>query len=145
VALLLSAHPGLTPDQVKYALTSTASPLPGISPSQQGKGELRISRALNANPANAPHQDLQATGLGSLEQSRGGQHVSVLCPGQTTPTELNDETDSQCNPFDVESWSVESWSVESWSVESWSVESWSVESWSVESWSVESWSVESWS
>jgi serine protease AprX len=145
IALLLSAHPAWTPDQIKYSLTSTASPMRGVDSSKQGAGELRLSRAVGANPADAPQQNLQARGFGSLEASRGGQHVVVACPGSTTPVELEGETDAQCNDWSAESWSAESWSAESWSAESWSAESWSAESWSAESWSAESWSVESWS
>jgi serine protease AprX len=144
VALLLSAHSGWTPDQVKYALTGTTTPLSGVDANAQGKGEVRLSRALSASVSAAPTQDLDALGLGSLEASRGGQHISVLCPGDSTPTEIIGEVDAQCNAFDSGEWSYESWSYESWSYESWSYESWSYESWSYESWSYESWSQNSW-
>ena len=44
VALLLQAHSWWTPDQVKYALTSTAHPLANVSRSVQGAGQLHHHR-----------------------------------------------------------------------------------------------------
>jgi serine protease AprX len=145
VALLLFKHPTWTPDKIKYALTSTAHPISGAVPADEGAGEVRLNRALYANVGSAPTQVLSATGMGSLEASRGGNNVWVLCPGDSAPSEVTGEVDAQCQPWDAESWSAESWSAESWSAESWSAESWSAESWSAESWSAESWSAESWS
>ena len=87
VALLLAASRGhWTPDQVKYALTSTAHGISGAGSQVQGAGEIRINRAQGASVGNAPVQTLQALGTGTLEGSRGDQHVSVICNGDTTPT-----------------------------------------------------------
>jgi serine protease AprX len=144
VALLLAARPGLTPDQVKYALTSTASPISHVGRMAQGAGRVDAQDAVAADVSAAPQQVLTATGVGSLEASRGGVHVVVTCPGSNTPTEIMGEMDTFCRPWDSESWSSESWSSESWSSESWSSESWSSESWSSESWSSESWSTAFW-
>jgi serine protease AprX len=145
VALLLSAHPTLTPDQVKYALTSTASPITGVSRNVQGGGELRLSRAVNANSAAAPVQSLDGFGGGSLEASRGGQHVSTICPGDTLATVVVGDVTAQCSPWSAEQWSAEQWSAEQWSAEQWSAEQWSAEQWSAEQWSAEQWSAEQWS
>ena len=73
-----------TPDQVKYALIVDGSPdrrtssRPTRAPARSGSAARR-----GASVGSAPVQDLQATGLGSLEASRGGQHVQVTCPGDT--------------------------------------------------------------
>jgi len=44
-ALVLSASPGLTPDQVKAVLTGSATPLPGAGHRAQGAGLLDLRRA----------------------------------------------------------------------------------------------------
>jgi serine protease AprX len=70
-ALLLAARPELTPDQVKHLLRTTAAPLSGRSVNQQGTGRIRLAAALTAQPGPAYTQTPTATGLGSLEASRG--------------------------------------------------------------------------
>src|ERR1035437_4725159 len=48
VALLLQAYPTLTPDQVKFTLTSSADPVQGASPTADGAGTLDLTQALDA-------------------------------------------------------------------------------------------------
>lgn len=144
VALLLSAHPSLTPDQVKYALRSTSSPLPGVSSAVQGAGEVRLSRAVNANVSAAPTQSLDAIGDGSLEASRGDAHVQVICPGDTSATEIVGEQDASCQPWDSENWTSENWTSENWTSENWTSEKWTSENWTSEKWTSETWATESW-
>ena len=121
-----------------------------MSSTYEGAGEIRLSRAPWASVGNAPVQDLQATGLGSLEASRGGLHVQVTCPGDSGPTVVQGEMDTLCGDFSTDSWSTDSWSTDSWSTDSWSTDSWSTDSWSTDklvtdSWSTDSWSTDSWS
>ena len=146
VALLLAKHPSWTPDKIKYALMSTAKPLNGGVPATtEGAGELRLNRAFYANVWSAPTQALTDNGMGSIEASRGDQHVTVTCPGDDSPTIINGETDIFCRAWDGEQWSGEQWSGEQWSGEQWSGEQWSGEQWSGEQWSGEQWSGEQWS
>ena len=71
VALILGRNPSWTPDQVKYALSSTAHQIGNVSSTYQGAGEIKLSRAAWANVSSAPVQDLQATGLGRAPRPRG--------------------------------------------------------------------------
>jgi hypothetical protein len=48
VALLLSACPEATPEEIRLALKCTARPLPGEPPNAQGAGQARLDRALVA-------------------------------------------------------------------------------------------------
>ena len=113
-ALLLSARPGLTPDQLKQALRSTATRLPQRG-APQGRGRISVPGALAADVSGSRPQPLPATGLGSLEASRGGYHVVTICPGSATPQVIEGEQDARCRPWDPSTWSGESWSGESWS------------------------------
>ena len=46
VALLLQAYPDLTPDQVKYVLTQTATPVAAGTAQTAGAGQLNIALAM---------------------------------------------------------------------------------------------------
>jgi Subtilase family len=90
-----------------------------------------------------------STGLGSLELSRGGDHISI------DGVELTGNQDIFGNPFDLSSlataeangssWSGGAWNGSTWSGSSWSGHSWSGHSWSGHSWSGSSWSGSTWS
>jgi serine protease AprX len=79
-ALLLANRPSLTPDQVKALLTSTTSPIPNTGRNTQGTGRLQLEAAVAA-PAPTTVQTLSASGLGSIDASRGSQRVVATCGG----------------------------------------------------------------
>ena len=164
---LLQRYPQLTPDQVKAMLTSSCDKLSGYNWKQQGSGELDLSKLLGASvPSVSASQQYNApsTGTGSLEASRGTDHISM------NGVVLQGEQDIFGQPFNSaamasleaagsswsggmwngslwagSSWSGSSWSGSSWSGSSWSGSSWSGSSWSGSSWSGSSWSGSSWS
>jgi serine protease AprX len=140
-ALLLQAHPSMTPDQVKAALTKTAMSLP-LSLLSQGAGQISIARAIARNPqsfSQARQGWPTGDGTGSLEGARGTQHVEM------DGVPLSGEVDIFGMPWDGQSWSGQSWSGQSWSGGTWNGQSWSGQSWSGQSWSGQSWSGQSWS
>jgi serine protease AprX len=173
VALLLQKYPDLTPDQVKAMLTTSCAKLHGYNRKEQGCGELDLNRLLPLHepPLLGANQYLArwgakalSTGTGSLEASRGTDHISF------NGTELQGEQDIFGMPFDSaamasletsgsswsggtwngslwtgSSWSGSSWSGSSWSGSGWPGSSWSGSSWSGSSWSGNSWSGSSWS
>jgi subtilisin family serine protease len=159
-ALLLQQRPGLTPDQVKTLMTSTASPIAGADSLSQGAGLLNLRAASSAaTPANATQTFAPSTGLGTLEGARGSVHVSMdgvqltgeqdifghaWDPNVMSPAEMN-ESSWDGGTWNGSSWSGSSWSGSSWSGSSWSGSSWSSSSWSGSSWSSSSWSGSSWS
>jgi serine protease AprX len=158
-ALLLSQRPGLTPDQVKGILDSTATPLANQSVNAQGNGELNLNAALTAVPPTAAQNWTRSTGTGSLEAARGSVHL--VMNGATLQGEqdimgrtFNDAamanleasaTSWSGGVWNATSWSGTSWSATSWSGTSWSATSWSGSSWSGTSWSATSWSTQAWS
>jgi serine protease AprX len=168
VALLLQSRPSLRPDQVKALLRSSAEPMPYADAEGRGAGELDVYRAFLAATPTATQSWPVSTGLGSLEQARGTQHVSdndQLLTGERHPLGAFDARtwapasaafkgwsggvwaggswtgDCWCEA----TWSGKSWSGKSWSGKSWSGDYWSGKSWSGKSWSSSAWTGKSWS
>jgi serine protease AprX len=153
-ALLLSAHPSLTPDQVKQLLTSTATDMPAADADGRGAGRIDVEAATAAPTPSFVQTFTHATGLGSLQSARGsavikdkwgipllgekdifGHLYSVLLSGNSWSGGV----------WNGNSWSGNSWSGNSWSGNSWSGNSWSGNSWSFGAWDGNSWSGNSWS
>jgi serine protease AprX len=141
VALLLAARPELTPDQVKALLVSTAAPLPTGDANRQGAGRLRYHVAV-ATPAPEATQELTATGLGSIEASRGGVNVVAMCNDE--PTVIAGEIDVQCEAWDPEAWTASDWTGEAWTGVSWKGADWTGVSWKNIAWSDAVWTGVSW-
>jgi serine protease AprX len=144
VALLLSAHPSLTPDQVKYALKATATPISGVSSDVQGAGEVRLSRAVSANVSAAPTQSLYAMGGGSLEASRGDYHVLAHCPGQSTTTLIQGEVTAWCHEFDTDVWTTDVWTTDVWTTDVWTTDVWTTDVWTTDVWTTDVWTADVW-
>ena len=79
VALLLQEYPQLSPDQVKQMLKESSDPLSGFSKLWQGARRARPERAAlrTRRRANARQLHLSSIGTGSLEASRGSNHLSM--------------------------------------------------------------------
>jgi serine protease AprX len=144
VALLLAKRPELTPDQVKHLLKSTANPMGTTSANTQGAGRVRLDAALTASAANAPAQATPATGLGSLEASRGGRNVQTDCNNDGTIDVIRGEITVHCMPWVPQDWTGTSWTGTSWTGTSWTGTSWTGTSWTGTSWTGTSWTGTSW-
>ncbi len=153
-ALLLSARPSLTPDQVKKLFMSTATEMPAGDAAGKGAGRLDVAAAMAAAAPTFVQTFTKATGLGLIHKARGsavikdkfgdslvgemdifGHHYSVALSGNSWSGGV----------WNGNSWSGNSWSGNSWSGNSWSGNSWSGNSWSSEGWDGNSWSGNSWS
>jgi serine protease AprX len=148
-ALLLSAHPSLTPEQVKWALAATAMPLAPADANAEGAGMLDVNRASLALPLLVgPKGWAPATGTGSLEQSRGGSHVAE------NGVELTGEQDIQGTPWHGGTWALASglgrawvggaWNGQDWTGSCWCTVTWAGSSWTGRSWTGRSWTGQSW-
>ena len=162
VALLLDARPGLTPDQVKSLLRSTAEDMPRADGAGRGQGELDVYRALLREAPQTSQTWPRSTGLGSLEKARGTSHVA------DDGVELTGER-HVLGPFDGAQWAAASarfaawdggrwaesnwtdgcwcdtsWTGRSWAGRSWAGSSWMGRSWAGRSWAGRSWAGESW-
>jgi serine protease AprX len=141
IALLLSARPELTPDEVKSLLTATANPLPSVGPNTQGAGRIEAGAALETT-VTATVQATSATGLGSIEASRGGMNVVADCAGELT--EIRGEIDVRCQPWDPAAWTASDWDGDAWTGVSWKGAEWTGVSWKNVAWSDAVWNGVSW-
>jgi serine protease AprX len=154
VALILQKYPAMPPDQVRAFLTANAVSL-SATPRLQGKGEVQLHPMLTASlPLGFGTWDVPSTGLGSLELSRGTDHITddgvILAGEQDIFGHVFDAAamailEAAGNSWSGGMWNGNSWSGNSWSGNSWSGTSWSGNSWSGNSWSGNSWSGNSWS
>ena len=132
VALLLSTRPTLTPDQVKSVLRSGAERIQSTDSTAQGRGRLDVGNALEAEPSSSS-QTSKATGLGSVEASRGHRHLLTTCPGAASPSVIVGEMDALCRPWRPAPWTADSWTADSWTADSWTADSWTADSWTADS------------
>ena len=146
-ALAIQKNPTITPNYLKNLFLGNTTTLSGFSTQRQGLGEVNLSEMLSA-PLLAPSRSWNriawSTGTGSLELSRGTDHIAM------DGVVLSGEQDIMGSPFDsaamaaleaqAKSWSGGTWNGKSWSGASWSGASWSGVSWSGASWSGKSWS-----
>ena len=159
---ILSARPSLTPDQVKAALTSTATRISVNNPNMVGNGLINIPGALAAPASSAVQNFPVSNGLGSLEQARGNSHI------QLNGVTLTGEQDIFGNAwngsalasaravapsgatwsggtYNGATWSGATWSGATWSGATWSNTSLSGATWSGATWSGATWSGATWS
>ena len=139
-ALLLQQRPGLTPDQLKALLISTAKPLKHATGAEQGAGLLAVEAARTARTPTAATQTWPtATGNGSLEAARGSAHIT-----DTDGVALTGEQDIFGQTWDGRMWSGWMWSGEGWTGRMWSGRMWSGDTWSGRMWTGNAWSSAQW-
>src|SRR3954447_10418594 len=143
VALLLSARPSLTPDQVKAILMATADPLTSRPSPAMGAGVTDLPAALTAAvPSTAAAAALpDSTGTGSLEASRGGEHVVDPETGDV----LSGELDALGMPWRGAAWVAASTQGTSWTDGSWNGVPWTGKGWDKNAWRATAWPGSSWS
>src|SRR3954452_8849701 len=139
VALLLQQHPTWTPDQVKQALTSTATLLPQATSQARGAGLLDVLAASAAVPLASTQTFTKSSGLGSLESARGTQHIG------DAGTDLTGEQDIFGSPWHASSWAAASAAHTAWSGGTWNGKAWAGSCWCGASWTSSTWSSTLWS
>jgi serine protease AprX len=164
VALLLQAKPNLTPDQVKALLRVTADRLPQSGDPAQGAGVVDIAAALDLLSTKGFVNSLSglltatgptppaSTGTGSIEASRGGEHV--VDPTSGDP--LVGERDAQGNPWNGATWAAASgdgdawakggvWNGGVWTTDKWKDHGVLSATWTGSSWNGIPWAQHDWS
>jgi serine protease AprX len=161
IALLLQAFPSLTPDQVKYALTSTADPVNNSKAAAAGAGTVDLAQAFDtashlvgsdataaALRAAAVQTFPRSTGQGSLDAARGDS-VEVDADGQP----FTGEVDAQGQAWNPAAWWQASSTLTAWQGGQWLGTSWAGDGWATTGadgtssarWSSARWSSARWS
>ena len=162
VALLLQQRPGLTPDEVKAALTTTARRVPATRTQRQGAGLVNARDAARMVPVPLDRftgDSDRGAGSGSLESARGSTHVTTAghvlsgeqdifgaaWNGAQWASQSEQGTSWSGGWWNGSHWSGDDWSGTSWAGPAWAAAPWGESSWSGNSWSGNSWSDQSWS
>jgi serine protease AprX len=154
VADLLQAYPTLTPDQVKYALVSSADSIRNGTTAAAGAGMIDLQRAFDTAArltgtdktaaqlrAAAVQSFPQSDGQGSIDAARGD---SVLLDGNGNP--VVGEVDAQGSPWNAAAWFAASSHLSAWSGGDWMGATWTGDGWSqTGGWSSARWSSARWS
>jgi serine protease AprX len=142
-ALLKAARPTMTPDQVKHALMTTATPIGAVAATAQGRGRINIAAANAADVSAAPVQVLSSTGMGSLEGSRGnGPRVTIPCDGATVL--LEGERTAWCSPWNGNAWTGSIWNGNAWTGNAWTGNAWTGNAWTGNAWTNSGWTGNAW-
>jgi serine protease AprX len=160
IADLLQAYPGLTPDQVKFALTSSADPIKDGDANAVGAGMIDLPEAFkvaghlvktNAKGAALKAAAVQSfepsTGLGSIDAARG-----AIVPVDADGVEISGEVDIQGIPWNAPAWWAASSSLTAWTGGQWMGTTWTGDGWMSQDnelasarWSSARWSSARWS
>jgi serine protease AprX len=121
-ALLMQQRPGLTNNQVKALLTGSASALPNVPVTAQGKGELNIQALLAAPTGASANQGLaRSDGSGSPFKSEG----SLVNAGGP--------------PVDSVAWNSAAWNSSAWNSSAWNSAAWNSSAWNSSAWNSAPW------
>ena len=103
-ALLLAAHPGATPAQVKASLRCAATNLPGH---RDGAGSVSATTTLCAGPDG---QKLDGSGDGTGEGS------------------------FDANAWAANAWAANAWAANAWAANAWAANAWAANAWAADGW-----------
>ena len=146
-ALLIANHPTWSPDQVKYALTSTAVPLTGVAATVQGAGRLQTKAANSASVGLVLPQLPVAVGGGSLDASRGDAALLSTSCGSVTWL-LDDDRGNYCGPWLdplATGWTGSTWSGDVWNSNAWTTVGYTSNAWTSNAWTSNAWTGSAWS
>jgi serine protease AprX len=162
VALLLQKKPSLTPDQVKALLKASAVGVTGTVATSQGLREINLAKALSASVPSGTQTYTPSSGAGSLEMSRGGDHVNH----DSSPLFGEYDVFGAFSPADWaqasaagtawvggawrgrtmagSGWTGSSWASKTWGSATWSGGPWGAPTWVDDTWSGHYWTGSDW-
>ena len=144
VALLLQKRPGLTNNQVKDLLRSTADPLWAYA-SSQGEGQLRVSKALSGFTWAGNQSHTRSNGSGSVDAARGGYRVESAGVQLTGEKDVFGKTlsssDHASKAAASTAWTGGTWNTSTMTGTSYTGSRWNGVTWGGNDWAGQSWNV----
>jgi serine protease AprX len=141
VALMLSQQPLLTPDRIKYALTSTARHVATNDVMAVGSGLVDVASALTAPPGVANVGNDRSTGLGTLDGSRGTVQVDENDPLNTV---VGGTLTAQLLVWDPLTYTTVDWTGSNWYGSNWYGSNWYGSNWYGSNWYGSNWYGSNW-
>ena len=139
-ALVLSANPGLTPDQVKQQLIASASKLNGYDANAVGAGYVDASRAINASPTTVHQMARPADAFAAL--------VFPLIKGKSEllwkDPRYHGGVDSRGIPWSNITWDNVAWDNIAWDNVAWDNVAWDNVTWDNVAWDNVTWDNVTW-
>ena len=146
-ALLAQHEPGLTPDQVKHRLLSTARPGPAGDPNVDGHGQLDAYAAAHAGTSESANQGVnRSTGLGLIGLDRGTLEVTINTGTILDPllVLLSGDLTAQGLLFDYTEYLTTEWEGTKWYESQWEGTKWYGTKWYGTKWYESDWSGTKW-
>jgi serine protease AprX len=154
VALLLDAVPDLTPNQVKYLLMETATPLPGVEGA--GAGLLNVANLVStaqsysdpadvpsANDNTMPHEVLAKMALIAYWASVNGGETIDWSSVNWNAVNWNAVNWNAVN-WNAVNWNAVNWNAVNWNAVNWNAVNWNAVNWNAVSWNAVSWNAVNW-
>ncbi len=145
VALLLQMRPSSTPEQLKYMLAAMSIKLLGGDATAQGRGLLKLGSVTSILGliGAVPLPTTAATGTGTLEGSRGSNHL--VLDGVTLTGEIDIFGKAfNAGPMATAEASRTSWTGGTWNGSVWAGGSWTASGWAADSWTGRTWAGGAW-
>jgi serine protease AprX len=157
-AMVLEAHPGDTPDQVKAALLASTNPGPVGNPVVDGHGALDVDGAVSDPPNDlTQHPSALAVPMGATVglYSTWGQSSWDPANWASPPSAGTPQNGQSFSSWSWDGTTWDGWSWDGWSWDGWSWDGWSWDAatwagtawdgWSWDGWSWDGWSWDGWS
>jgi serine protease AprX len=145
IALMLQASPGMLPDRIKFALTSTARSTASDDPMAVGAGLADSYDAIRAPPGNANQSVARGNGLGSLALSRGSVQTLLNDPAGDLLSSAHDATlTAQLLLWAPVVWTISPWNNITWYGSNWYGSNWYGSNWYGSNWYGSNWYGSNW-
>ena len=140
-ALLVKADPAITPNRLKFALTSTARPTAVADPAAVGAGVISAVGATMAPPGTANGGLARSSGTGSLDASRGTVRVRTQGPFGTV---VSGTQTAQLLTWDPVGFLTGVWGPTTWYASPLYLKTWRAVTWEGSTWQGKKWQGSKW-
>ncbi len=134
VALLLDAQPNLTPDQIKWLLNNTTTPLPGRE--GVGAGLLNVDNLVDTALSYSDPADIPSANQGNMPHMALAKMALVAYWASVNDGEIID--------WNLVNWNAVNWNAVNWNAVNWNAVNWNAVNWNAVDWDGIDWSSVNW-